>query len=260
MRPNSITAFVASILIAIIPAIAQDDVEEVELQLTDEEVEMLAKLPGIPANQSRKPGEKAFAVISFGQPEEEFFYMRDGKPEKIHFNSGAIRRFQYGSFPGSIVFYRKPSDDEPQDKPIPIGKADIGSAEDGIIVFVAKRAEEKQEIQRMPFIDISKNTFAPGDVRLLNLTRLPILVNLAEKPEQISPMGSIVRSTPRKAQIFPLQIAFRDGEKTKMIYSNVFQVEKNMRVMYLIVPDRMNANASSPIRCMVYKDLGAVTK
>lgn len=239
--------------------LAQED--GVDFELTDADRKLFENVPDIPVYQKRKPGEVAFAVVSPGIEATEFFYMRGGVPEKLQINTGSIRRFQHGVFAdGGIVFYQRVENAETPSGLVAVGRADPAGAGEGIIIFHPKEPVPGNEVQRMPFIDLSKSSFSPGQVRMLNLTNRPFLAKLANKPAQIPPSGDIVRTPAAANGLFPLQIAVEDEGKTRMIYSNIFQVEKDMRVLFLIVPDRQKSNASSPARCLVYKDKGFVSQ
>lgn len=247
-----------SLLVVSFPLLAQDDGGDSGPQFTEKELKDFDNLPPIPGYQKRKPGEISFAVVCSPTPNEDYFYIRDGKPEKIQFNSGTIRRFQSGVFPDGVVFLRVSKESE--SGYAAVGRAKPGDAREGIIVFHPKAESSDAGIPNMPFIDLSKSSFSPGQVRLLNLTPLPILARLADGPAQVEPLGSIVRTPSGTSGLFPLHIAVVSEGKTRMIYSNTFQAEKSMRILFLIVPDRMNTNASSPARCMIYKDKGFVSQ
>ncbi|MFA9263030.1 MAG: hypothetical protein ACEQSB_06835 [Undibacterium sp.] len=225
-------------------------------QFSEKEMKALQDLPPIQGYQQRKPGEISFAVVSSSTPTEDLFYLRDGAPEKLQVNTGSIRRFQNGVFPEGVIFYRVSK--ASQSGFAPVGKAQPGDAREGIIVLRPISQAADAPVQTMPFIDLSKSSFSTGQVRLLNLTPLPLLARLAEKPVSIASMENLVSTPSGSSGLFPLQIAMNFEGKNRMIYSNIFQSEKDMRVLFLIVPDKTNANASSPARCLIYKDKGSV--
>ena len=234
---------------------------DVDFELTDADKKLFDNVPDIPGYQKRKPGEVAFAVVSPGSGSTEYYYMRDGGPEKIQINTGSIRRFQHGGFAeGGIVFYQRVENAESPSGLVAVGRADPAGAGEGIIIFQPKEPATGKNVPSMPFIDLSKSSFSIGQVRMLNLTPRPLLAKLADKPARIPPLGNLVRTPASPDGLFPFQIAMENEGKTRMIYSNVFQIEKDMRVLFLIVPDRSNSNASSPARCLVYKDKGFVSQ
>jgi hypothetical protein len=256
-RPLIFTLF---LLLGIGPVLAQDAGGDVELQLSEQEKETLKNLPPIPVYQKRKPGEISFAVVAATNGKEDYFYIHDGKPEKLQLNTGTIRRFQHGLFPGEIVFYKMTENAKKEQILAPAAKADPGEAKDGIIVFSPEANKEGSGPATMPFIDLSKSSFSPGQVRMLNLTPLPLIARMDNKPAKVPSMESFVRTPNQSNGLFPLQIAITTDDKPRMIYSNNFQIEKSMRILFIIIPDRANANASSPARCMVYKDKGSVSQ
>lgn len=260
MPPSKPLILILSLFVGCGPVLAQNGAGDGDLQLSDKEMENLNKLPPIPAYQKRKPGEISFAVVSATAGEEDYFYMHDGALEKIQLNTGTIRRFQHGVFPEGIVFYKMTENAKKEQVPSPVGKANPGDAREGIVVFSPDGKSESTDATTMPFVDLSKSTFSPGQVRMLNLTPLPLVARMDDKPAKVAPMDSLIKTPTQSDGLFPLQIAITTGDKPRMIYSNIFQIEKSMRILFLIVPDRTNANASSPARCMVYKDKGEVTQ
>lgn len=235
--------------------------DDLNFELTDADKKLLERVPDIPGYQKRKPGEIAFAVVSPASGNTEYFYMRDGVPEKLQINTGSIRRFQHGVFgEEGIIFYQRVAESVNPSGFAAVGRAESAGFGEGIIIFHPKEAAPGKDVPRMPFIDLSKSSFVPGQVRMLNLTPLPLLAKLANTPARIPPLGNLVRTPSSANGLFPLQIAIENEGKTRMIYSNIFQSENDMRVLFLIIPDRGNSNASSPARCLVYKDKGFVAQ
>lgn len=118
------------------PARAQDAADTSAPNFTTRELEALANLPKIPERQKRLPGELAFAVFSFGQDGEDFFYLRDGKPERVFFNTGVVRRFQFGGDESGLTLYKRAKNPEGEFKFKPVGRATPpNGSRDGIILF-----------------------------------------------------------------------------------------------------------------------------
>ena len=78
----------------------------------------------------------------------------------------------------------------------------------------------------MPFIDLSKSSFSPGQVRMLNLTPLPLIARMDNKPAKVAPMESFVRTPNQSNGLFPLQIAITTDDKPRMIYRTTSRSRK----------------------------------
>jgi hypothetical protein len=233
--------------------------EEIAPTFTSKEIENLSKLPKIPQRQKRKPGELAFAVFSFGKDGEDYFYLRDEKPERVLFNTGVVRRFQFGGEEGRLVIYKRMVNEEGEAKLVPVARVTPPSgSRDGIVLFKPSEDDGTKEANTPRYVDLSKKAFRTNDVRLINLTPAKLMVQLGDKTVKLSPMKDLVGSQRVDAQIYTVKVGMEMNEKLKLIYSNILQTEPENRVMLMIVPDWTSSSAGSPIRCMIYKDGGSV--
>lgn len=253
--PGILGIFLVSLLAAS-SLLAEDDGPA----FTDRELEALANLPKIPERQKRAPGELAFAVFSYGKNGEDYFYLRDEKPERILFNTGVVRRFQFGGEAGRLVIYKRLANDEGELQFIPVGTvAPPSGSRDGIVLFRPNDADGTKKARKLPFIDLSKKSFKPNDIRLVNMTTQPLVVHLNSKPIKLPPMKDVTVSNRAGASVYQVKVGMAVEKKLKTVYSNVFQTEPENRTMLMIVPDWTNSSAGTPIRCMTYKDSGAVS-
>jgi len=237
---------------------APDDSEEAgEIKQLEDLEKELKGMDAIPTYQTRKEGERAFAVYCPKRPDTELYYLRGEKIEKLHFNTESVRTFQYAG-PGAITLFRSIDGTLGKESLKPVFQASPpAGSDDGILLLDQKNFDPETPVE-IPYIDLSTQLLPKGGVRLVNLTARSLLVQLGESKMSVDPFKGISLPSDPERQIYPVRIGVRVEDETRLIYRNSLQTEPNSRVLMLIVPNSDDNRDRRPIRCVLYKDMGSV--
>jgi hypothetical protein len=241
----------------LLPAEDQADEKAAETKQLEELEKETEGFAEIPTYQSREPGERSFAVYCPKKPDAKLFYMRGENPEEVHFNTEAVRTFQYTS-QNAITLFKKVVDATGKEtlKPVFLASPPADSR-DGILILDQKRFDHETPI-KVTYVDLSSQSLSKGGVRLVNLTARSLLVQLGESKKSVAPLSDISQQPDPKRDFYPVRIGVRVEDETQLIYRNTLQTEPNSRVLMLIIPNANESKNRRPIRCILYKDMGNV--
>lgn len=250
-----LTAFYCTVVS--LHAQGQDEDLEEEESFTREELQELENLPAIPENQSRINGERSFAIFCYSNPDTELYYLRGGKPQRITFNVGSVRHFQYSE--QAQINLAKLGQDE-NGAPIYITIATVtppSSSKDGIVIL-NQSSFDNTKPYRLPYIDLSSKAFRKGAVNLVNLTPTTLVYQLGGNKGELEPYQSAQQALKEKHEFYPVRVGIYDDDGVRLFYRNTFQSEHDGRVLLMISPNMNKKQTAQPIRCLFYKDKGEV--